>query len=94
MTNWQRDHVCSMSSGIGHDISPNTTPKDDPEPYPNCGLAKAWPKPYFNPYRDVLLRDFVLCQPCDKHCLLVWLGHAILIVELSAGSNYGSFVVE
>ena len=26
MTNWQRDHMCSMSSGVGHDVSPDTTP--------------------------------------------------------------------
>ena len=94
MTNWQRDHMCSMSSGVGHDVSPDTTPEDDPEPYPYCGPAKARPEPYFNPYRDVLLGDFVFCRPCDGHCLPVWLGHAILTVELTAGASYGTFVVE
>ena len=42
--------MCSMSSRVGHDVSPDTTPKDDPEPYPYCGPAKVQPKPYFNPY--------------------------------------------
>ena len=41
MTNWQRDHACSMSFGVGHHVSPDTTPEDDPEPYPYCGSAKA-----------------------------------------------------
>ena len=50
MTNWQRDHMYSMSSGVGHDASLETTPEDDPEPYPYCGPAKAQPKPCFNPY--------------------------------------------
>ena len=94
MTNWQRDHMCSMSSGVGHDVSPDTTPEDDPKPYPYCGPAKARPKPCFNPYRDVLLRDFVLCRPCDGHRLPVWLGCAISTVELTAGATYGTFVVE
>ena len=94
MTNWQRDHVCNMSSGVRHDVFLDTTPEDDPEPYPYCGLAKARPKPCFNPYRDVLLRNFVLCRPCDGHCFPMWLGHAISTLELSASSNYGTFVVE
>ena len=85
---------CSMSSGVGHLVSPNTTLEDDPEPYPYCGPTKARPKPCFNSYRDVSLGDFVLCRPCDGYCLPMWLGCTILIVELSAGSNYGTFVVE
>ena len=36
----------------------------------------------------------MLCWPCDGHCLPVWLGRAILTVELSASSNYGTFVVK
>ena len=94
MTNWQRDHMCSMSPGIRHDVSPDTTPEDDPEPYPYCGLAKTCPKPFFNPYRDVLFGDFVPCRSCDGHRLPMWLGRAISTVELSAGRNYGTFVVE
>ena len=49
MTNWQRDHACSMFFAVGHDVSPNTTLEDDPEPYPYCGPAKARPKLYM-PY--------------------------------------------
>ena len=94
MTNWQRNHVCSMSSGVGLDVTPNTTSEDDPEPYAYCGPTKSRPRPHFNPYRDVLLEDFVLCRPCVGHCLLVWLGRASLTVDLSPGSNYGTFVVE
>ena len=50
MTNWQRDHVCSMFSGVGHDVSPDTTLEDDPEPYLYCGPVKVRPKTCFNPY--------------------------------------------
>ena len=93
-TNWQRDHSNIMSAGVGHDVSSDITPEDDPEPYPYCGLAKSRPKPSFNPYRDVLLGDFVLCRPCDGHRLPVWLGCASSTIDLSPGSNYGTFVVE
>ena len=37
-------------------------------------------------------KTWVLRVP--THCLPVWLGRAILIVELSARSNYGTFVVD
>ena len=83
-----------MSLGIGLDVSLDTTLEDDPEPYPYCGLAKSRPRPHFNPYRDVFLGDFVLCRPYDGHRLSVWLGRASSIVDLSPGSNYGTFVVE
>ena len=83
-----------MSSGVGHDVSPETTPQDDPKPYSYCGSAKAQPKPCFNSYRNVLLGDFVLWGPCDGHCLPLWLGRTISTVELSIGSNYVTFVVE
>ena len=49
-TNWQCDHSNIMSAGVGHDVSSDITPEDDPEPYPYCGLAKSRPKPSFNPY--------------------------------------------
>ena len=94
MTNWQRDHAYSMSFGIGPDVSLNTILEDDLKPYPYCGHAKARPKPYFNPYQDVLLGDFVLCRPYNGHRLLMWLGRAISTIELSARSNYGTFTVE
>ena len=53
-TNWQWNHACSMSFKIGPNVSPNTT-LEDPKPYPYCGPAKARPKPYFNPYRDMAI---------------------------------------
>ena len=62
MTNWQCDHACSMSSGIDLDVTPDTTPEDDPEPYSYCGPAKSMPRPRFNPYQDVLL--WRLCALC------------------------------
>ena len=34
------------------------------------------------------------CRPCDGHCLPMWLGRKMLTIELSAGANYGTFVVE
>ena len=83
-----------MSFGVGLDVSPNSTPEDDPGPYSYCGPAKSRPKPGFNSYRDILLGDFVLCRPYDGHCLSMWLGCTLLIVDLSLGSNYGTFVVE
>ena len=83
-----------MSSGVGPDVSSDTTPKDDPEPYSYCGPTKLRPKSHFYPYRDVLLEDFVLCYLYDGHCLPVWLGRALSTVDLSSGSNYGTFVVE
>ena len=72
-----------MSLCVGLDVTLDTTPEDDPEPNPYCGLAKSRPRPRFNPYRDVLLGDFVLCRPCNGHRLPVWLGRASLTVDLS-----------
>ena len=94
ITYWQRNHANIMSSAIGLDVSLDITPEDDPEPYPYCGPAKSQPKPHFNPYRDVLFGDFVLCRPCNGHRLPVWLGCASSTVDLSPGSNYEAFVVE
>ena len=46
------------------------------------------------PQGEVHDRDFVLCRPCDGHRLPVWLGRPSSTVDLSPGSNYGTFVVE
>ena len=94
MTNCQQDHACSMSSWDWAWFSLDTTLEDDPKSYPYYDLVKVRPKSCFNLYREVLLGDFVLCQPYDGHCLPVWLGRAISTIEFSAGSNYGTFVVE
>ena len=81
-----------MSSCVGLDVSPNTIPKDDYEPYPYCGPARSLPKPRFNPYRDVFLRDFVLCRPCDGHRLSVWLGCALSTVDYPLVAIMGPFL--
>ena len=36
----------------------------------------------------------MLCRPCNRHRHPVWLGRASSTVDLSPGSNYGTFVVE
>ena len=83
-----------MSSGVAPNVSPDTTSEDDLEPYLYCGSAKSWPKSHFNPYRDILLGDFVLCRPYDGHRLPMWLGRALSAVDLFLGSNCGTFVVK
>lgn len=94
-TNWQTDHGRRPPSGIDSPVSSDTTPEDDPEPYPYCGPAKERPKPCFNPYRDVLLGDFVLVRPSDGHKLPIWLGRALSTVQLDRNaSDFGSFLVE
>lgn len=94
LTNWEKDHARSIPSSVGPNVPPNTTSEDDPEPYPYCGPAKERPKPRFNPYRDVLLGDFMLCRPSDGHFLPMWLEHPLSSVDLKAGRNYGTFMVE
>ena len=94
MTNWQRDHACNISLGVGLDVTSDTTLEDDPEPYPYCGPTKLLPRPHFNPYQDVLFGDFMLCRPCDRHHLPMWLGRALSTVDLFPSSNYETFVVE
>jgi hypothetical protein len=69
-------------------------PEDDPEPYPFCCPAKDRPRPKFNPYRDVLLGDFVLCHPSHNNHLNVWLGCALTCMDNTSGDNYGRFTVE
>lgn len=36
MTEWQRDHARSTSSDVGPEVTTDTIPEDDPEPYPYC----------------------------------------------------------
>ena len=73
---------------------PGVIPKGDPEPFPFCGLANERPRVDFNPFRDVLLGDFILCHPNHKHHLLVWLGRALTCVDLHESPNYGTFTME
>ena len=83
-----------MPFGIGLDVPPDTTLEDDPKPYLYCGSMKAWPKSSFNSYQDVLFRDFVLCRPCDRHCLSIRLGHTLSTIDLMVSGNYGTFFIE
>lgn len=92
LTDWTRDHASSHSFVE----QPTTTvaPEDDADPYPYCGPAKERPRDHFNPYRDVLLGDFVLCRPADGDDLPIWLGRAVSTVNRLAGPDYGKFQVE
>jgi hypothetical protein len=78
---WRRDHAWICSTENGPAYLADNTPEDDPEPYPFCGPAKDRPRPNFNPYRDVLLGDFVLCRPSHNNHLPVWLGRALTCVD-------------
>jgi hypothetical protein len=86
----RRDHArsCSMENGPAH--SADLTP----EPYPFCGLAKDRPRPNFNPYRDLLLGNFVLCRPSHNNHLSMWLGRALTCMDNTPRDNYGRFTVE
>jgi hypothetical protein len=70
-SDWRRDHARSCSADNDPMHSADLTPEDDPEPYPFYGPAKERPRPNFNPYRDVLLWDFVLCRPSHNNHLPV-----------------------
>lgn len=94
VTDWRRDHDSRSHASTSGAAIPDTTPEDDPEPFPFCGPAKERPAANFNPFRDVLVGDFVLCRPSHKHHLPVWLGRALTCVDLEAGPNYGTFTVE
>jgi hypothetical protein len=69
-------------------------PEDDPEPLLFCGLAKERLKPNFNPFRNNLLEEFVLCYPSHKHHLPVWLNRALTCVDLWEGPDYWTFTME
>jgi hypothetical protein len=94
MSDWRRDHARRCSTENGPAYSADNSPEDDPEPYPFCGPAKDRPRPNFNPYRDVLLGDFVLCRPSHNNHLPVWLGRALTCVDNTPGDNYSRFTVE
>jgi hypothetical protein len=71
ISDWRRDHARSCSTENGPAYSADNSPEDDPEPYPFCGPAKDRPRPNFNPYRNVLLRDFFMCRPSQNNHLPV-----------------------
>jgi hypothetical protein len=87
-SNWQRHHACSSTTGT-RSSRLNVTPEDDPEPFSFCGPAKDRLKPKFNPFRDVLLGDFVLCRPSHKHHLSVWLGQVLTCIDLMMVQTMG-----
>jgi hypothetical protein len=47
--------------------------EDDLKPFPFSGPTKDRLKTNFNPFRNVLLGDFVLFCPSHKHQLPIWL---------------------
>ena len=93
-TNWKRDHtgrVNDLSCVGDQDISP----EDEEEAYPYCGPADQRPGPQFNPYRDVLLNDWVYCQPADGDHLPIWMGRCLTcVVQNMESVDYGTFWVE
>ena len=95
LSDWTRDHKVAFAD-VGADTNNplDTTPEDETEPYPYCGPAKDRPKLTFNPFRDVLLGDFVLCRPCDNNYLPVWLGRVLECVDMTPGPSFGNFKIE
>jgi hypothetical protein len=94
ITDWQQDHAASSQASTSTSGIPGMTPEDDLESFPFYGPAKERPRPNFNPFRDVLLGDFVLCRPSHKHHLPVWLNQALTCVDLREGPNYRTFTME
>ena len=70
------------------------TPEDEAELTSYCGPAKDRPRLAFNPFRDVLLGDFVLCRPCHNNYLPVWLGRVLERVDMTPGPTFGNFRIE
>jgi hypothetical protein len=81
ISDWKRDHARSSSINNGHVYSLDLTVEDDLEPYLYCGPAKKRPRPNFNPYRNVLLGDFVFFCPSHNNHLLVWLDRALTCID-------------
>ena len=94
ISDWKRDHPWSSSTEYGPMYVPDNTPENDPKPYPFCSPIKDRQRPNFNPYRDVLLRDSVLCCPSHNNHFLVWQGRALTYMDKTPDDNYGQFTVE
>ena len=90
----RRNHAWNCSTKIGLAYLADNTPKDNPEPYKFCSSAKDRPRSNFNPYRDILLGDFVMCRPSHNNHLSMQLGCALTCVNNTPGDNYGQFRVE
>lgn len=90
-TDWKRCHV---TVGIDTTIGEQDRTPEDEEEVDYCGLAKDKPYPMFNPWRDILVGDFVLVRPDNKEDY-VWLAIALTIVDRDKTSPlYGQFRVQ
>ena len=94
ISDWRKEHArsCLVENGPTH--SADLTPEDDLESYPFCNPAKERLRPNFNPYHDILFRDFVLNHPSHNNHLHVWLGCTLTCMDNTPGENYGWFIVE
>ena len=64
-----------------------------PEPY--CGPKNQQPGHIYNPWRDVLVGDFVLVRPSDPLLFPGWMGRALTtIVRHENDTNYGNCLLQ
>ena len=72
----------------------DVTPEDVvPEPY--CGPKNEQPGHTYNPWRDVLVGDFVLVRPNDPFLFLVWMGRVLTtVVRDENDTNYGNCLLQ
>ena len=72
----------------------DVTPKDVvPEPY--VGLQNEQPGHTYNPWRDVLVGDFVLVRPSNLLLFPVWMGRALTtVVRHKNDTNYGNCLLQ
>lgn len=66
---WTEDHASAQS--YAWQPTKTVTPEEDTDPYPYCNPVEERPRKHFNPYRDVLLGDFVLRRLVDGDDLLI-----------------------
>ena len=63
------------------------------EPY--CGPKNQQPDHIYNPWRDVLVGDFVLVRPSDPLLFPVWMGRALItVVRDENDTNYGNCLLQ
>ena len=63
-------------------VQEDTTPKDDSKD-PFHVIKRDKPKESCNPYRDVLLGDFILVCPPHTNIYLMWIGRALTTMQLA-----------
>ena len=80
--------------GKFHPMDIDVTPEDVvPEPY--CGPKNEQPGHTYNPWRDVLVGDFVLVRPSDPLLFPVWMGRALTtVVRHENDTNYGNCLLQ